>query len=100
MNRLLLIWFLSMMTGCSVIEYTLPTWDGSMKNYSVKVSKDPDVYKVYLKYLDIWGKDPDLSFETGYSVLNGDTIYLEICDSIPLTPDFKLLIDCYEYYDY
>ena len=89
-----------MMTGCSVIEYTLPTWEGDMKNYTVRVSKKPDVYKVYIKYMNIWAKDQELSFERGYSVLNGDTIYLEICDSIPITPDLKILIDCNQYYGY
>ena len=92
-----IILIMLMFSSCHVVEYNLPRWDGTMKTKCIKVHKNSTEYWIHWKYLTIWSKDADLSFDPGYAVRNGDTIYLNLCDSIPLNDnDYKFWIDCYD----
>tara|TARA_B100000900_G_scaffold1381_1_gene1232 strand:- start:3272 stop:3577 length:306 start_codon:yes stop_codon:yes gene_type:complete len=90
-----IILIMLMFSSCHVVEYNLPRWDGTIKQKSVKVHKNSTVYLVHWKYLTIWSKDDQLSFEPGYAIFKGDTIHLDLCDSIPLNDsDYKFWLDC------
>lgn len=92
--KYILIIIMAMFMSCHVVEYNLPRWDGSVQTKDVKFPVSSSEYKVYRKYLNLWGKYSELSFEPGYAIYKGDTLRLEICDSIPLSKDYKLWLDC------
>ena len=92
--KYILIMIMAMFMSCHVVEYNLPRWDGSIKTKTKKLHKNSTEYWVNWKYLKLWGKDHELSFEPGYAIFKGDTIVLDICDSLPLNKDYKFWLDC------
>jgi hypothetical protein len=97
--KYVIIIMMIMFMGCHVVEYNLPRWDGTMKTKTIKVHKNSTGYWVHWKYLTMWGKDMELSFEPGYAIFKGDTIVLDICDSIPLNSNYKFWLDCAEEFE-